>query len=536
MSQGTSTDRALIGALMTIPDPSGLWAKTGRDVFRGKAGVVAGAIARLIEAGHPCDMVTVAADLEERGHLEDAGGHAWIAMAVTEAPGARTADALADSLHRIRCWDEVLALGKRASELATSQTESDGSTADEMRKALDELRGTIDAISSRAQWRHTLPVGCVADDATLAPIGSLDEHFQPYMGGLLRCGMVSIISGPSKSGKSFLSESIAMHAAAGEPFLGYRFDAPLRVLVIDWELRRLELLERFNLMARSYGIEIARGLSMAAMKEHTGAQDVIANRSMIISQAKKMKADIIILDCLYMMKPDDTDENSNSEMGQVMKAIDRIAIETHAAVLLVHHMGKGNKADVGAMDAGAGAGVIGRLVSCASIAMKAHEQDGCWCLQWGGRQIKSGGTVVERHDYAFEERGDLSFEDAKVVNAKRKPAIERVGPEDFAERYIGERSTTSQIVGSATRDGMNASRVRDLIKEAVASGHAFCVAEARRGSEACYSVTEGEPVESVEDRVRELIESNPMSSTKKIAEEIGVSKSTIYNIMKRIKQ
>ena len=56
----------------------------------------------------------------------------------------------------------------------------------------------------------------------------------------------------------------------------------------------------------------------------------------------------------------DGDENAAHEVKPVLAILDRMAEETGAAVLYVHHTGKGNAGDRQSIDRAVGSGVIAR--------------------------------------------------------------------------------------------------------------------------------------------------------------------------------
>jgi hypothetical protein len=84
---------------------------------------------------------------------------------------------------------------------------------------------------------------------------------------------------------------------------------------------------------------------------------------------------LIVIDPLYKTYGE-RDENSNTEMAQVMAEIERLVQQTGAGVVIAHHYSKGDQGGKKVSDLGAGAGVITReidvKISCTALQ---HEEN-----------------------------------------------------------------------------------------------------------------------------------------------------------------
>ena len=88
-------EQALIGGLMLNAQA---WDKVADvisavDFYRQDHRLIFEAINRLIEAGSPCDVVTVSEHLDNRDELQTAGGLEYLAMLANETAGAANARA-----------------------------------------------------------------------------------------------------------------------------------------------------------------------------------------------------------------------------------------------------------------------------------------------------------------------------------------------------------------------------------------------------------------------------------------------------------
>lgn len=533
MPSEEAQDRQILGTLIARPHE---FHSLDVRLLRGPSRLVAEIVREMQQRGVEVGLASVAATIAERNLTEDVGGLAWIATEFANPLSPAIAKHIVGYLSRRDIWRELGSLGdamRNASDCLYGQEPSDLSS------ELESLRLRTETLCARGSGAEidALPFGLISDDMGLAPIGTLDEHFHPHADGLLREGMVSILTAPSKAGKSYFAESMALHAASGENFIGFAFDRETPVLVVDWELRRLELIERFNRLADAYQIEMPKKIGYISMKEYQGDQDIISKRRAIEDACKRMGAKIIILDCLYMMKPDDADENSNSDMGAVVKTIDKLAVSTGAAVLVVHHQGKGDKSQTSTMDSGAGAGVVSRLVSCAVVAMKPHKEESCWSLFWSGRQIKEGAKVIRRVRFAYEVTG-LDPNDVKVVgrnaltNKLQKSAD--MSEEAFVDEYCSGVLSMDSAVTAAIRGGVSKAAAERLFKSAVAQEMLTKIRPATRGCPAMYSADPSAEVEATPaEKVRLFIERNPGAGADQIHKETGVAKRTVYSVLSR---
>ena len=90
-------EQSLIGGLMLDAQA---WDKvadvvTADDLYRKDHQLIFAGISNLVEAGSPCDVVTLSEYLDKRGELEAAGGLEYLATLANETPGAANARAYA---------------------------------------------------------------------------------------------------------------------------------------------------------------------------------------------------------------------------------------------------------------------------------------------------------------------------------------------------------------------------------------------------------------------------------------------------------
>ena len=158
--------------------------------------------------------------------------------------------------------------------------------------------------------------------------------------GVLSHGAMSVVYGPSNSGKTFFALDIAFHLAIGAP----------------WRGRRVKQAAVLYLAA-----EGGRGVSnrIAALKQETGVCDVPlalrragldllhnqANLQELVDLAQSVTESfpelplLIVIDTLSRIMAGG-DENSAADMTALIRNIDAIREATGAHIMLVHHTGK----------------------------------------------------------------------------------------------------------------------------------------------------------------------------------------------------
>jgi replicative DNA helicase len=138
-------EQSLIGGLML---DSQAWDKiadvvVAEDFYRKDHQLIYAAIASLVEAGNPCDVVTLSEYLDKRGELEAAGGLEYLATLANETPGAANARAYAKILRDRAVERALIHVGN---QITGSAFATDGRSATEL---VDEAERLVFEIAER---------------------------------------------------------------------------------------------------------------------------------------------------------------------------------------------------------------------------------------------------------------------------------------------------------------------------------------------------------------------------------------------------
>jgi len=211
--------------------------------------------------------------------------------------------------------------------------------------------------SDRGNGKLTLRRARLPDPATIPPRQWL------YGTQLIR-GAVSILIAPGGTGKSTYALTVALSLAANRSLLGDHIFVPVKVAVINLDDVMEELERRVAAIQKHYRIPreslantlfledcADRGLTIAQqVHDDSGFHVVNPDEKALIELIREN--DIGLLVCDPFSESHTLEENSNPQMIQAMAAWRRIARATNCAILLVHHVRKG---DISSIDASRGA-------------------------------------------------------------------------------------------------------------------------------------------------------------------------------------
>lgn len=276
-----------------------------------------------------------------------------------------------------------------------------------------------------AEVQDTLPDIEDLDSALDAP----HELTPVLIEDTLRQGHKMLIAGPSKAGKSFLLMELAVAISAGQKWIGKRC-ARGEVLYINLEIDRNSFLNRFDDIYRKKGIDRKKceKVQVWNLRGKTPSLDALTPRLIRRVRDRNLKA--IIIDPIY--KVITGDENNARDMARFCNYFDKIATDTGAAIIYVHHHSKGSQSGKRSMDRASGSGVFARDPDAMldMIELAREEGDGdktAWRIEATLREFKPWTPTDIWFDFPIhdmDEDGDLhhrlTFDPVEVINAKRQ--------------------------------------------------------------------------------------------------------------------
>ncbi len=260
--------------------------------------------------------------------------------------------------------------------------------------------------------------------------------------GVLHQQCKMILSGTSKSNKTWSLLNLAVSVASGTEWLGRRC-AKMPVLYLNFELHDWAIAQRLASIgaARPECHGIGDTLHLWNLRGHNA--DIAVLRPKLEEVLDRYQFGLIILDPIYKVLGD-RDENANGEIAGLMNELEALARRTGAAIVIAHHFAKGDSAAKSAIDRMSGAGAWARDPD-SLVVMTPHEEDDCFTVSMTVRNLPRVEDFVVRWEYPLMRIAkDLNPEALKRPQAKNKVCTDK----EFVEAVLG---TESRNYGSVVR-------------------------------------------------------------------------------------
>jgi hypothetical protein len=251
----------------------------------------------------------------------------------------------------------------------------------------------------------------------------------PLVHGVLDVGAKMVLGGGSKSFKSWVMLMLALAVALGVDWMGFPCSKG-RVLYINLEIRPFYLRKRIRSILAARSLPQPDNLDVWNLRGH--AQGIEKLRPMIEAKIKTGYA-MVILDPAYKILGERV-ENSNEDMAIVLNEIERLSVNTGAAVVVAAHFSKGNQSGKSHLDRVSGAGAWARDPDV-FMTMTPHETEGCLTVETTLRDHKPVDAFVVEWNHPLAVRRD-ELDPEKLKQVQGRPALYK--PEDILDALLGE--------------------------------------------------------------------------------------------------
>ncbi|TWU17624.1 AAA family ATPase [Bythopirellula polymerisocia] len=140
-------------------------------------------------------------------------------------------------------------------------------------------------------------------------------------------------------------------------------------------------------------------------------------------------------------------ENDNAAETRFYNAVDRLAEQTGAAIVMIHHSSKGSQSDKRVTDVGSGAGAQSRAADC-HMVLREHEDDGVVVLDAVVRSFPPVEPVALKWEYPLWH---LTEADTSLLKGKKTNQEQRQNEKD--------KEGTEQIIDAIRKEGPGTARV-----------------------------------------------------------------------------
>ncbi|MDB6032172.1 MAG: hypothetical protein JWM16_2510 [Verrucomicrobiales bacterium] len=299
------------------------------------------------------------------------------------------------------------------------------------------------------------------------------EQPKVLIDGILHQGSKMIIGSGSKSFKTWTLLDLAMSVASGVPWLGLSTTAG-KVLFLNFELKPASVRSRMEAIKKARDIHWDKGtFDLWNLRGHAAEYSVVIPK--IIERVKSRQYDLIILDPVYKLYGD-TDENSAGDVAMLMNELERLALQTNAAIVFSAHFSKGNQAGKESVDRVSGSGVFARDPD-AILSFTKHEQDNAFVVESTLRDFKQMAPFVVKWEYPLLVRAEKLNPDKLKTSLMKK-----------------SKYTADDLLGYVVEKAITTKELKKVAMEELGVSKSFfyeLLADLRRMSEVTYSEQTG---------------------------------------------
>ncbi len=167
------------------------------------------------------------------------------------------------------------------------------------------------------------------------------ENYKSDLARIFNVGQISLLWGPSNSGKSLIAASFALAIASGKSMFGVANTGSKRkVLIVDGELKEEELANRYEQVASAYELtddDLDR-INFIPTRSYAVDDSNLLDGNLemtVCNYVRQNQCDVVILDNLITLAPTSARGNEDA-LFAVIRNLERLG----AAVIIVHHATK----------------------------------------------------------------------------------------------------------------------------------------------------------------------------------------------------
>ena len=270
--------------------------------------------------------------------------------------------------------------------------------------------------------------------------------------GVLHQGGKMILSGTSKSNKSWSLLDLALSVASGQEWWGHRCEK-LPVAYLNFELHPWAMQQRLGALcqARPECREMGDTLFLWNLRGHN--TDLSVLRPQLETELARQQFGLIILDPAYKLLGN-RDENANGEIADLMNQFEALAQRTGAAIVIAHHFAKGDSTAKAAMDRMSGAGAWARDPD-SIVVLTPHEEPDSFTVTSILRNLPQLPEFVVSWDYPLMKLAkDLNPDALRRPQSKNKVCSDK----EFVAAVMSEEGKTFAKIVEIAKSELKMSR------------------------------------------------------------------------------
>lgn len=394
-SIATEAERGLLGCLLQEPQLiRAVSQRIGLESFSDYRNmVVISALEHMAANNILIDLNTVTFFLAEHGKLEKAGGAVYLTNLLTTAPTPQACTHFIETVCRCAAQRQIAAL---AEQLKSSTTNADLDLATIAHNTTAQLNEIVSRAGGKP--RDGLPEIMEAtswlDNQVIKP--------PELITGLLHRGSKLVLGGSSKSFKTWALLDMAVSVAAGAPWWGNLTNAT-RVLYLNFEIQEAFFHSRlFSLCQRRNVTLPTDALHIWNLRGH--ATDFSKLLPLITARIEGKDFGLVMLDPVYRGLGD-RDENKAGDVAALLNEVEKLAVQTGAAVAFAAHFSKGKQSGKEHADRMSGSGVFARDPDTI-ITLTRHQEPDHFSVEVTLRNFAPMAPFVVGWNWPLFERAD----------------------------------------------------------------------------------------------------------------------------------
>jgi hypothetical protein len=264
--------------------------------------------------------------------------------------------------------------------------------------------------------------------------------------GLLRAEEIGLIASTSKGRKTWLVIDLITSVATGTPWCGFSTRKG-KVVHVNFELPRDDYKSRLRAVCDAKGVALEDGLFEVHQLRHHDEKALDEIALSLGLRYRNQEVSLIVIDPLYLLLSGD--ENSAGDMRAQLKAFGRLARDTGASVVVVHHFAKGNAAAKEVIDRFSGSGVFARYPDLL-LMMSPLEEDDTYRFDFTLRSQASVPPIGVRWEYPLLGRDELLDVNAERQSPGKLSGRPKIFRADDLRNVLGKGLTSTDWLTVAT--------------------------------------------------------------------------------------
>lgn len=299
--------------------------------------------------------------------------------------------------------------------------------------------------------------------------------------GFLHQGLKGVLGSSSKARKTWILLDMAVSVSEGIPFWKWP-TIKGRVLYVNFEIPRQFMAKRLATMRECRGLFSTPNLDLWNLRGYAAPLWKLLPE--FIQKLKEGGYVLVIIDPIYKSLGG-REENAAEDVAEVCNEMERMAVQTGAAVVYAHHFSKGNQSGKEAIDRISGSGVWARDAD-SLLVMTKHEEEDCFTIETILRNLPEKPPFVVRWNFPLMEVDD----DLDPENLKQAPGRKRELDEIKVLSAIENNSASNPISISKWAETLGVPR-KTLSEYAARFRQNGWVSTIGEGNSAKQCITEG---------------------------------------------